>query len=127
MKNIKKYWKEILLGIFILLSLNKCTVACNRDATINKQNIEILQKDSIINAQSDSLKAFSIRWEENQKGQANYQTLATGTKEELTNTIGEMKNTIELMTNKIQSLTNENNQLKKENNKLKQQLKEKVN
>ena len=87
----------------------------------------VLQKDSIINAQSDSLKASSIRWEENQKGQANYQTLATGTKEELTNTIGEMKNTIELMTNKIQSLTNENNRLKKENNKLKQQLKEKAN
>ena len=127
MKNIKKYWKEILLGIFISLSLNKCTVACNRDATINKQNIEILQKDSIINVQSDSLKAFSIRWEENQKGQANYQTLVAGTKEELTNTISEMKNTIESMTNKIQSLTNENNQLKKENNKLKQQLKEKVN
>ena len=83
--------------------------------------------NSIINAQSDSLKAFSIRWEENQKGQANYQTLAAGTKEELTNTISEMKNTIESMTNKIQSLTNENNQLKKENNKLKQQLKEKVN
>lgn len=120
MKNIKKYWREILLGIFVIFSLNKCTVACNRDTTINKQNIEILQKDSIINAQSDSLKAFSIRWEENQKGQANYQTLATGTKEELTNTIGEMKN-------KIQSLTNENNQLKKENNKLKQQLNEKVN
>ena len=127
MKNIKKYWKEILLGIFVLLSLNKCTVACNRDAIINKQNIEILQKDSIINIQSDSLKAFSIRWEENKKGQANYQTLATGTKEELTNTISEMKNTIELMTNKIQSLTNENNRLKKENNKLKQQLNEKAN
>ena len=123
MEFIKKNWKIILIVLLIVFSLNKCTVACNRDTKINKQQIELVQKDSIIKAQADSLNAFSIRWEENQKGQANYQNLAIGTKEELVNTIGDMKNTIEFMTNKIQTLTNENNVLKKENKQLKDQLK----
>ena len=122
MEFIKKNWKIILIALLIMFSLNKCTVACNRDTKINKQQIELVQKDSIIKAQADSLNAFSIRWEENQKGQANYQNLAIGTKEELVNTIGDMKNTIEFMTNKIQTLTNENNSLKRENKQLKDQL-----
>ena len=122
MEFIKKNWKIILIALLIMFSLNKCTVACNRDTKINKQQIELVQKDSIIKAQADSLNAFSIRWEENQKGQANYQNLAIGTKEELVNTIGDMNNTIEFMTNKIQTLTNENNSLKRENKQLKDQL-----
>ena len=122
MNYIKKHWKEILIALLVVFSLNKCTVACNRDTKISKQQIELVQKDSIIKVQTDSLKAFSIRWEENQRGQANYQNLAVGTKEELVNTIGEMKNTIEFMTNKIQMLTNENTQLKKENKQLKEKL-----
>ena len=122
MEFIKKNWKIILIALLIVFSLNKCTVACNRDTKINKQQIELVQKDSIIKAQADSLNAFSIRWEENQKGQANYQNLAIGTKEELVNTIGDMKNTIEFMTNKIQTLTNENTSLKRENKQLKDQL-----
>ena len=125
MKFIKKNWKLIIIGLLIIFSLNKCTVACNRDTMINKQQSELIQKDSIIKVQEDSLKAFSIRWEENQKGQVNYQNLATGTKQELVNTIGEMKITIENMTNKIQTLTNENTQLKKENKQLKDQINEK--
>ena len=122
MEFIKKNWKIILIALLIVFSLNKCTVACNRDTKINKQQIELVQRDSIIKAQADSLNAFSIRWEENQKGQANYQNLAIGTKEELVNTIGDMKNTIEFMTNKIQTLTNENTSLKRENKQLKDQL-----
>ena len=120
MNKIKQYWKEILIGLLVIFSLNKCTVACNRDSKIKRQSIELVQKDSIIKSQADSLKAFSIRWEENQKGQKNYQNLATGTKQELVNTIGEMKNTIECMTEKIKELTNENNRLKKEIKQLKE-------
>jgi len=122
METIKKNWKIIVIVFLILFGMNKCTVSCNRSTTINKQQVELLQKDSIIKAQSDSLKLFAIRWDENKKGQENYQNLATGTKQELTDIINEMKNTISTMTNKIQSLTNENNKLKKENKQLKEQL-----
>ena len=45
----------LLIGLLILFSLNKCTVACNRDTKINKQQTELVQKDSIIKVQADSL------------------------------------------------------------------------
>ena len=123
MNFIKLHWKEILLVLFIVFSLNKCTVACNRDSKIKKQQIELVKKDSIINAQVDSLNIMNVRWNDAQNSQSTYQGIAMGNQQELVNTIGEMKNTIETMTNKIQTLTNENNKLKKEN----QQLKQKVN
>ena len=122
MEFIKKNWKIIVIVLLVLFGMNKCTVSCNRGTTINKQQIELVQKDSIIKAQNDSLNIFKVRWDENQKGQVNYQNLAKGTKQELTDIIDDMKNTIETMTSKIQSLTNENNQLKKENKQLKGQL-----
>lgn len=122
MEFIKKNWKIILIVLLVLFGMNKCTVSCNRGTKINNQQVELLHKDSIIKAQEDSLKLFAIRWDENKKGQENYQNLATGTKQELTDMINEMKNTVSTMTNKVQSLTNENNQLKKENKQLKEQL-----
>ena len=122
MEFIKKHWKEILIGLLIVFSLNKCTVACNRDTKINKQQIELVQKDSIINVQKDSLNILKIRWNDAQKSQDTYQGIAMGNQQELVNTIGEMKTTIEFMTNKIQSLTNENTTLKRENKQLKDQL-----
>lgn len=119
---IKKNWKIILIILLVLFGMNKCTVSCNRGTKINKQQTELVQKDSIIKAQSDSLKMFAIRWDENKKGQENYQNLAVGTKQELSNTIDDMKNTINMMTIRIQTLTNENTKLKKENKQLKDQL-----
>ena len=116
MKFIKKNWKLILIALLVIFSLNKCTVACNRDTIINKQETEIIYKDSIIKAQSDSLKMLSIRWDENQRGQQNYQSLAIGTKQELTARIEELKNT-------INNLSIDNTNLKKENKQLKAHLK----
>ena len=122
MEFIKKHWKEILIGLLVVFSLNKCTVACNRDTTINKQQIELIHKDSVIKNQSDTLNILKIRWNDAQKSQNAYQGIAMGNQQELVNTIGEMKTTIELMTNKVKTLTNENNNLKKENKQLKNQL-----
>lgn len=118
MNFIKTHWKNILMGLLVIFSLNKCTQSCNRSREINSLKVELEQKDSIIKVQDDSLKSFSIRWEENQRGQANYQNLAVGTKEELVNTIDKQKN-------KIQTLTNENTQLKKENKQLKVRINDK--
>ena len=122
MKNIKKYWREILLGLFVIFSLNKCTVACNRDSVIKNQDIEIAQKDSIIKVKTDSLNILNIRWNDAQNSQSAYQGIAMGNQQELVNMVGEMKTTIETMTSKIQQLTNENSKLKKENKQLKDQL-----
>ena len=122
MKNIKKYWREILLSIFVIFSLNKCTVACNRDTTINKQNIEILQKDSIIKVQTDSLNILKIRWNDAQNSQSTYQGIAMGNQQELIKQINELKVEKDNIQNKLDILTTENYKLKKENQQLKSKL-----
>lgn len=119
MKKIKQYWREILLGIFILFSLNKCTVACNRDSVIKKQDIEIIQKDSIIKVKTDSLNILNIRWNDAQTSQSTYQGIAMGNQQELVNQIDVLKYENEKLNNEIVSLTQENKKLKQEVNKLK--------
>ena len=119
---IKKNWKIILIVLLVVFSLNKCTVACNRDTKINKQQIELVQKDSIIKAQNDSLNIFKVRWDENQKGQVNYQNLAKGTKQDLENEIESLNNVINAYKNQVNTLKNQNAKLIKENNRLKGQL-----
>ena len=54
---LKKNWKTILIALLVLFSLNKCTVSCNRQGVIDKQTIELVQKDSIILSKQDTIKA----------------------------------------------------------------------
>lgn len=60
MNKIKKNWKSILIVLLVLFSLNKCTVSCNRQGVIDKQNIEIVKQDSLIKAQNDSIRILNV-------------------------------------------------------------------
>lgn len=60
MNKIKKNWKSILIVLLVLFSLNKCTVSCNRQGVIDKQNIEIIKQDSLIKAQNDSIRILNV-------------------------------------------------------------------
>lgn len=122
MEFVKKNWKIILIVLLILFGMNKCTVSCNRSTKIDRQQIELVQKDSIIKAQADSLNIFKVRWDENQKGQANYQNLAKGTKQDLENEIESLNNVINAYKNQVNALKNQNTKLIKENKQLKGQL-----
>ena len=57
LNKLKKNWKTVLIALLVLFSLNKCTVSCNRQGVIDKQNIALVQKDSIIFAKQDTIKA----------------------------------------------------------------------
>ena len=122
MEKIKKYWREILIGLLVIFSLNKCTTSCSRSRIIKKQNTEIIQKDSLIKVQKDSLNILKIRWDDSQRSQSTYQEIAIGNQNELVNTIIELKNEISIKDAHINSLTKENNKLKKENLNLKKQI-----
>lgn len=122
MTNIKKYWKEILIGLLIVFSMNKCTVACNRSTKINKQETELVQKDSVIRVQADSLNIFKIRWDDAQKSQSTYQGIALGNQTNLIQEVESLNNTINAYKDQVNVLKNQNNKLKDENNKLRQQI-----
>lgn len=121
MNKIKQYWKEILIGLLVVFGLNKCTVACNRSTMIDTQKTEIVQKDSIIKVQTDSLNILRIRWNDAQNSQSTYQGIALGNQTELINQINTLKQEKENLSSKVISLTNENNKLKKTINDLKNQ------
>ena len=122
MEFIKKHWKEILIGLLIVFSLNKCTVACNRDTKINKQQIELVQKDSIIKEKTDSLKVLNIRWTDLQSNKSDLVGVALDTKQELSNQVHNLESDNILLNNKIKKLESENSNLRKENKQLKDQL-----
>ena len=123
MEFIKKHWKEILIGLLIAFSLNKCTVACNRDTKINKQQIELVQKDSIIKIQSDSLNILKIRWADAQTNQSTYQGIALGTKQALIDSVNILKNEKNLLNEKLRKTEADLIKFVKENKQLKDQLK----
>ncbi len=122
MEKIKKYWKEILIGILLLFSLNKCTTSCSRGTVIKKQNIEIVQKDSVIRVQADSLNILKIRWADAQNSQSTYQGIALGTKQTLIDSINIIKAEKNVMYEKLRQAEAINKNLKNEVANLKKQL-----
>lgn len=123
MEFIKKNWKMVLIALLVVFSLNKCTVACNRDTKINKQQTELVQKDSIIKVQADSLNILKIRWNDAQTNKNDIVGVALNSKQELTNQVNQLTNENKTLSQKINQLTSEINNLKKENKKLKSQSK----
>lgn len=118
---IKQYWKEILICLLVVFSMNKCTTSCSRGNVIDRQNVELIQKDSIIKAQSDSLNILSIRWNDAQANQSTYQGIALDTKKDLIDSINILKSEKNILNQKLRQSELDNRQLKKEINILKKQ------
>lgn len=53
---LNKHWKNIVIVILVLFSLNKCTVSCNRGNKLKQTNVEIAQRDSVITDMNDTIK-----------------------------------------------------------------------
>ena len=124
MEKVKKYWKEILIGLLVIFCLNKCTTSCSRGRTIKKQNIEIVQKDSLIKVQSDSLNILKIRWTDAQTSQNAYQGIAMGNQQELVNQINQLQSENDDLQVKNNGLSIENKKLKAEIKNLKSKINE---
>lgn len=54
-EKLKKNWKEILLVVLLIFSMNKCTQSCNRANKIEDLNKELVIADSTYNYDVDSL------------------------------------------------------------------------
>lgn len=114
---IKRNWKNILLIILILFSVNKCTSSCTRGKQIDKLNYQIVQMDSVIHTNGIELDKLNMRLDDAQTSIDSYKGIATGNQRDLVD--------------KVSTLTEENKQLKKqvtslakENTKLNQKISE---
>ena len=112
MEWIKTHWKEILIGLLIIFSLNKCTVACNRANKLNdeqKNNIELIQKvDSLLKVND----ILSVRLDDGQKSQNTYATIATSNQKALIDTIESLRIALSAKTKENNKLIQENKILK---------------
>ena len=47
-EKIKQHWKVILLCLFVVLWMNRCSVACSRESKIEKLEDQVEQRDSLL-------------------------------------------------------------------------------
>ena len=110
---IKKHWKEVLIGLLIIFSLNKCTVACNRANTVaglNKEKTVLVQKVDSLSKVTDIL---SIRLDDGQKSQNAYQNIATGNQKALIDSITNLRKELNIVKKENLKLKQDNNNLRK--------------
>jgi peptidoglycan hydrolase CwlO-like protein len=115
-EKIKKNWKTILIVLLVLFSLNKCTVSCNRQGVIDKQNVEIVKQDSLIKAQNDSIRILNVELiGKNDKEEAVNNAHNLGN-DYYTYTINKLNDSIKILNNKVRDNSKE---ISKLNSKLK--------
>ena len=107
-EKFKQHWKVILLGLFAVLWMNRCSVACSRESKIEslEDHIEyrdslLSERDSIIREMTFELDMKNALLDSEKSHNSNFTSIASDNQAEL------MK--------RVYNLTEENTKLKEEN------------
>ena len=100
-EKIKQHWKVILLCLFVVLWMNRCSVACSRESKIEKLEDQVESRDSLIREMTYELDMKNALLDSEKSHNSNFTSIASGNQAEL------MK--------RIYNLTEENTKLKEEN------------
>ena len=100
-EKIKQHWKVILLCLFVVLWMNRCSVACSRESKIEKLEDQVESRDSLIREMSYELDMKNALLDSEKAHNSNFTSIASDNQAEL------MK--------RIYNLTEENTKLKEEN------------
>lgn len=100
-EKIKQHWKVILLCLFVVLWMNRCSVACSRESKIEKLEDQVETRDSLIREMTYALDMKNALLDSEKSHNSNFTSIASGNQAEL------MK--------RIYNLTEENTKLKEEN------------
>ena len=100
-EKIKQHWKVILLCLFVVLWMNRCSVACSRESKIEKLEDQVEKRDSLIREMTYELDMKNALLDSEKSHNSNFTSIASGNQAEL------MK--------RIYNLTEENTKLKEEN------------
>ena len=105
---IKQHWKVILLCLFVVLWMNRCSVACSRESKIEKLEDQVEQRDSLLSKRDSIIREMTFELnmknallDSEKSHNSNFTSIASGNQAEL------MK--------RIYNLTEENTKLKEEN------------
>ena len=56
---IKQHWKVILLCLFVVLWMNRCSVACSRESKIEKLEEQVEQRDSLLSKRDSIIREMT--------------------------------------------------------------------
>lgn len=57
---IKQHWKVILLCLFAVLWMNRCSVACSRESKIEKLEDQVEQRDSLLSKRDSIIREMTF-------------------------------------------------------------------
>ena len=99
MEKLKKNWHLIVIAILLIFGLSKCSQSCNRQTTIDKQNVELAKRDSTIKIMNDSIVSLSHKIDLLTNDKTNQEKLVE-TQQDAINKINEAKKNINVKVTK---------------------------
>lgn len=99
MEKLKKNWHLIVITILLIFGLSKCSQSCNRQTTIDTQNVELAKRDSTIKVMNDSIVSLSHKIDLLTNDKTNQEKLVE-TQQDAINKINEAKKNINVRVTK---------------------------
>lgn len=105
---IKQHWKVILLCLFVVLWMNRCSVACSRESKIEKLEDQVEQCDSLLSKRDSIIREMT--YELDMKN-----ALLDSEKSHNNNFTSIASDNQAVLMNRVVKLTEENTKLKEDN------------
>ena len=107
-EKIKQHWKVILLCLFVVLWMNRCSVACSRESKIEKLEDQVEQRDSLLSKRDSIIREMT--YELDMKN-----ALLDSEKSHNSNFTSIASDNQAVLMKKVYNLTQENTKLKEDN------------
>jgi flagellar motility protein MotE (MotC chaperone) len=120
----KKYWHIILICLFFLLWMSKCSQSCSRGHEINSQSQVIDSLSKVNDTLKNSLNYYTTLYQVETKHNDNFTSIAVGNQTELYNQINQLEKENQAKQEEINNLKSQINVLHKEIKELKEQIEE---
>ena len=105
---IKQHWKVILLCLFVVLWMNRCSVACSRESKIEKLEDQVEQRDSLLSKRDSIIREMSFELDMKN-------ALLVSEKTHNNNFTSIASDNQAVLMKKVYNLTQENTKLKEDN------------
>ena len=105
---IKQHWKVILLCLFVVLWMNRCSVACSRESKIEKLEDQVEQRDSLLSKRDSIIREMAFELDMKN-------ALLASEKSHNNNFTSIASDNQAVLMKKVYNLTQENTKLKEDN------------
>ena len=107
-EKIKQHWKVILLCLFVVLWMNRCSVACSRESKIEKLEDQVEQRDSLLFERDSIIREMTFELDMKN-------ALLDSEKSHNSNFTSIASDNQAVLMRKVRNLTQENTKLKEDN------------